>query len=75
MPYQALLAIKGRTRMTVGDLSRELLVAQHSGSELVDRLVGNGLLTRTPDVQDRSVCRSPSPQLLRLFSREWRGLI
>jgi DNA-binding MarR family transcriptional regulator len=54
--YQALLAIKGhpgRSRMTVGDLSRELLVAQHSGSELIDRLVGNGLLSRTPDVQDR----------------------
>lgn len=54
--YQALLAIKGhpgRERMTVGDLSRELLVAQHTGSELVQRLAAKGLLTRTPDGQDR----------------------
>jgi DNA-binding MarR family transcriptional regulator len=54
--YQALLAIKGhpsRERMTVSDLSRELLVAQHTGSELVQRLAAKGLLTRTPDGQDR----------------------
>jgi len=54
--YQALLAIKGhpgRARMAVGELSRELLVAQHTGSELAERLVAKGLLTRTPDARDR----------------------
>jgi len=52
----ALLAIKGhvgRKRMTVGNLSRELLVTQHSGSELVERLVAKGLLVREPGLQDR----------------------
>jgi len=54
--YQALLAIKGhpgRSPMSVGDLSRELLITQHSGSELVERLVLKGLLIRTPDGRDR----------------------
>ena len=39
--------------MTVGNLSRELLVTQHSGSELVERLVAKGLLVREPGLQDR----------------------
>lgn len=54
--YQALLAIKGhpgRERMAVGDLSRELHIALHSGSELVERLVAKGLLLRAPDPRDR----------------------
>ena len=54
--YQALLAIKGypgRDQVTVGELARELLVAQHSASELADRLVDKGLLTRSPDQRDR----------------------
>lgn len=54
--YQALLAIKGQTgreRMTIGDLSRELLIALHSGSELVERLVAKDLLVRTSDPRDR----------------------
>ena len=38
---------------TVGNLSRELLVTQHSGSELVERLVAKGLLVREPGLQDR----------------------
>lgn len=54
--YQALLAIKGhpgRARMTVGELARELGVANHTASGLVERLVGKGLLARLPDEQDR----------------------
>jgi len=38
---------------TVGNLSRELLVTQHSGSELVERLVAKGLPVREPGLQDR----------------------
>jgi DNA-binding MarR family transcriptional regulator len=54
--YQALLAIKGhpgRDRVTVGELARELLVAQHSASELADRLAEKGLLARLADERDR----------------------
>ncbi len=54
--YQALLAIKGhagRQQMTVGELAGELLVAQHSASELADRMVEKGLLTRLTDERDR----------------------
>ena len=54
--YQALLAIKGwpgRDRVTVGELARELLVAQHSASELADRLAEKGLLVRLADERDR----------------------
>ena len=39
--------------MTVGELGRELLVAQHSASELANRLVDKGLLARSPDERDR----------------------
>lgn len=48
--HQALLAIKGaqmRGGMSVGDLSRRLLLRHHSGVELVDRLVAAGLVERT----------------------------
>lgn len=53
--YQALLAIKGHAgrQMTVGELAGELLVAQHSASELADRMVEKGLLTRLADARDR----------------------
>lgn len=54
--YQALLAIKGypgRKHVTVGELAQELLLAHHSASELADRMVSNGLLTRSVDERDR----------------------
>ncbi len=53
--YQALLAIKAHAgrQMTVGELAGELLVAQHSASELADRMVEKGLLTRLADARDR----------------------
>ena len=54
--HQALLAIKGHrgeTRMTVGDLSERLVVARHTASELVERLVGGGYVTREPDSHDK----------------------
>lgn len=53
--YQALLAIKAHAgrQMTIGELAGELLVAQHSASELADRMVEKGLLTRLADARDR----------------------
>ena len=54
--YQALLAIKGypaREEVTVGELAQELLLAHHSASELADRMVRKGLLTRSTDQRDR----------------------
>jgi DNA-binding MarR family transcriptional regulator len=54
--YQVLLAIKGypaREEVTVGELAKELLLAHHSASELADRMVSKGLLTRSTDQRDR----------------------
>lgn len=47
--HQALLAIKGRAKgppVTVGQLADDLLVAPHTATELVERLVRGGLLTK-----------------------------
>ncbi|MFK0276347.1 MarR family winged helix-turn-helix transcriptional regulator [Ensifer sp. NPDC090286] len=54
--HQALLAIKGHrgeTPMTVGILSERLVVARHTASELVERLVGGGYVTRETDAHDK----------------------
>jgi len=54
--HQALLAIKGYARgktMTVGALAEDLLVTPHAATELVDRLVDAGLISRTKDADDR----------------------
>jgi DNA-binding MarR family transcriptional regulator len=47
--HQALLVIKGRASapaMTVGKLAEDLLIAPHTATELVERLVEGGLLTK-----------------------------
>lgn len=54
--HQALLAIKGKQTdgpMTVGALAERLLIAPHSATELVGRLVKAGLVVRTGDANDR----------------------
>jgi len=54
--HQALLSIKGHrgeVPMTVGVLSERLVVARHTASELVERLVGAGYVTREPDPSDK----------------------
>jgi DNA-binding MarR family transcriptional regulator len=54
--HQALLAIKGFPRdhpVTVGDLAERLWIQHHSAVELVDRLVGAGLIERMHDAVDR----------------------
>ena len=54
--HQVLLAIKGfpgRDRATVGELAERLQLLHHSVVGLVDRLVSDGLVARSPSVQDR----------------------
>jgi DNA-binding MarR family transcriptional regulator len=54
--HQALLAIKGSPAgraMTVGLLAEQLLIAPHSATELVGRLVDAGLARRESDPGDR----------------------
>jgi DNA-binding MarR family transcriptional regulator len=54
--HQALLAIKGYPcgkAMTVGALAEQLLITPHAATELVDRLVDSGLISRSKDAKDR----------------------
>lgn len=54
--HQALLAIRGyrgEEPMTIGILAERLMVAPHSTSELVHRLVTAGYVTRRPDPADK----------------------
>lgn len=69
--YQALLAITAEPKpMTVGALARELLIAQHSASELAQRLVSRGLLVRGNDPADRRRIRlSLTPEAETLLSQ------
>jgi len=54
--HQALLAIKGHNgeeAMSVGLLAERLLIAPHSATELVGRLVAAGYVSRTVDPNDK----------------------
>ena len=54
--HQALLAIKGfpgRESVTIGELAERLQLRHHSAVGLVDRLVAERLVARTPSAQDR----------------------
>lgn len=54
--HQALLAIAGHTGPeppSVGTIAEQLLIAPNSAAELVVRMVGSSLLTKTPSRQDR----------------------
>lgn len=54
--HQALLAIRGHRDeepMTVGKLAERLMIAPHSATELVGRLVAAGYVTRNVDSADR----------------------
>jgi len=51
--HQALLAIKGFSGTTVGDLAARLGIKPHSAAELVNRLVAARLVRRKADRQDR----------------------
>jgi DNA-binding MarR family transcriptional regulator len=54
--HQALLAIKGfpgRAQVTVGELAERLQLRHHSAVGLIDRLVLEKLVARTPSREDR----------------------
>jgi DNA-binding MarR family transcriptional regulator len=52
--YQALLAVCASSgTVTINDLAQQLLIRHNSAVGLVDRLVGQGLLTREPAPEDR----------------------
>ncbi|KAA6484559.1 MarR family transcriptional regulator [Agrobacterium rhizogenes] len=54
--HQALLAIKGNPpgeAMTIGMLAERLLIAPHTATELVGRLIDAGYVTRHPDPVDK----------------------
>ncbi len=54
--HQALLAIAGHTGAeppSIGTIAEQLLIAPNSAAELVVRMVGASLLTKTPSRHDR----------------------
>jgi DNA-binding MarR family transcriptional regulator len=53
--HQALLAIRADPRggMSVGNMAEQLFIKPHSASELAERLISLGLLTREPAEDDR----------------------
>jgi DNA-binding MarR family transcriptional regulator len=51
--YKTLLTIADRGECSLGDLARELEVAMSSASQMVDRLVGEGLIERRQDAANR----------------------
>jgi len=51
--YKTLLTIADRGECSLGDLGRELEVAMSSASQMVDRLVGQGLVQREQDADNR----------------------
>lgn len=54
--HQALLTIRGHRgvdAMTIGALAERLLIAPHSATELVGRLVAAGYVSRTTDLVDK----------------------
>ena len=51
--YKTLLTVADRGECSMGDLARELAVAMSSASQMVDRLVGEGLIERQQDETNR----------------------
>jgi MarR family transcriptional regulator, organic hydroperoxide resistance regulator len=55
--YKTLLTVADRGEGTLGDLARELNVTMSSASQMVERLVGQGLLDRRQDADNRRQVR------------------
>ncbi len=51
--YKTLLTIADRGECTLGDLARELDVAMSSASQMIERLVGQGVVQREQDAENR----------------------
>lgn len=55
--YKTLLTVADRGEGTLGDLARELDVTMSSASQMIERLVGQGLVDRRQDADNRrQVC-------------------
>lgn len=66
--YKTLLTIADRRECSLGDLARELEVAMSSASQMVDRLVGEGLIERQQDAANRR-------QVIIRLTKDGEGLI
>ncbi|HWD70438.1 MAG TPA: MarR family winged helix-turn-helix transcriptional regulator [Solirubrobacteraceae bacterium] len=58
--HQLLLAVRGHrgdVGPTIGELAGQLLLRPHSASELIDRAVTVGLITRSTDTANASIVR------------------
>jgi MarR family transcriptional regulator, organic hydroperoxide resistance regulator len=55
--YKTLLTVADRGEGTLGDLARELAVTMSSASQMVERLVGQGLIDRRQDADNRRQVR------------------
>ncbi len=58
--HQLMLAVRGHPgggNPTIGELAECLLLRPHSTSELIDRAVSAGLVTRSPDAANASIVR------------------
>jgi DNA-binding MarR family transcriptional regulator len=57
--HQALLAIRAAkgAAISIGELAEYLVIQPHSASELADRLVVLGLVSRKPDARDRRIMK------------------
>lgn len=74
--YKTLLTIAGRPQCSLRDLARELEVAMSSASEMVDRLVGQGLIDRAQDAEDRrQLLLRLTPQGKALIGDLQRGIL
>jgi DNA-binding MarR family transcriptional regulator len=74
--YKTLLTIADRGECSLGELGRELEVAMSSASQMVDRLVGQGLVNREQDADNRrQVIIRLTPQGQELIGELRRGII
>ncbi len=55
--FNALLALKEKEHMTMGELCEKLMLACSTATDLIDRMEKNGFIVRTRDTQDRRVIR------------------
>lgn len=70
--YDVLYQVRShREPITMGDLARRLLVANSSCNRIVGRLVDDGLLERTRDIDDRREIRV---RLTSAGRHEWRRM-
>jgi len=74
--YKTLLTIADRGECSLGDLGRELEIAMSSASQMVDRLVGQGLVHRRQDEENRrQVIIRLTPQGEELIAELRRGIL